>query len=59
MIQLSPSISSLSFKPNITQSDLVSLPEVTSVIHPENNSIRMNPMNMNLQGINTVRIYIS
>jgi uncharacterized Zn-finger protein len=53
MIQLSPSISSLSFKPNITQSDLVSLPEVTSVIHPENNSIRMNPMNMNLQGINT------
>jgi len=51
MIQLSPSISSLSFKTNIKQSDLVSLPEITSIIHPQNNFIRMNHIDMNSQEI--------
>jgi len=51
MIQLSPSISSLSFKTNIKQSDLVSLPEITSIIHPQNSFIRMNHIDMNSQEI--------
>lgn len=54
MIQLSPSISSLSFKTNIKQSEL---PEISSIINPqENNFIDMNHIDINNQGINTVII---
>jgi uncharacterized Zn-finger protein len=53
MIQLSPSISSLSFKANIKQSELVLLPEMTSIIPPQQNTlINMNHIDMNSQGIN-------
>jgi hypothetical protein len=59
MIQISSSISSLSFQTNINQSDFVSLPEITSVIHPQqNNFITMNHADMNSQGINRVSVYI-
>jgi hypothetical protein len=55
MIQLSPSISSLSFKKNIKQTDIVSLPPLTSIIHPQQNyMIKMD--HINTQGIGVVSI---
>jgi len=52
MIPLSSSISSLSFKTNIKQSESVSLPEFTSITQSQqNNFIRMNHLDMNSQGI--------
>jgi hypothetical protein len=59
MIPLSPSISSLSFKTNIKQSESVSLPEITSIMQSQqNNFIKMNHLDMNSQGISIVNIYI-
>ncbi|CAF0783817.1 unnamed protein product [Adineta steineri] len=50
MIQLSSSISSLSFKTNIKQAEEVLLPEVTSILYSQqNSSIKINNNNMNTQ----------
>jgi len=59
MIQLSSSISSLSFKTNIKPTEVVLLPDITSVIHPPPNTlIRMSSNDMNTEGIGFVSIYI-
>ncbi|CAF2446554.1 unnamed protein product [Rotaria sp. Silwood2] len=55
MIQLSSSISSLSFKTNIKQTEIVSLPETKSTIHTQqSNLIRMNHIDRTTQNINAI-----
>ncbi|CAF0930568.1 unnamed protein product [Rotaria sordida] len=53
MIQLAPSISSLSFKTSIKQSEAISLPETKPIIHSQQSSlIRMNHTDKTTQEIN-------
>ncbi|CAF3426347.1 unnamed protein product [Rotaria sp. Silwood1] len=55
MIQLSSSISSLCFKTNLKQTEIVSLPETKPIMHPqENNLIRMNHTDKTTQGIDAI-----
>jgi hypothetical protein len=59
MIQLSPSISSLSFKANINQTEKVLLPGITSIIRPhQNHLIKMNHFDMNTKEIKMVSVDI-
>lgn len=57
MIQLSSSISSLSFKSNTKHNEFISLPEVTSITHTQENHLNnINHIDMNSQEMDTVII---
>ncbi len=56
MIQLSPSIAPVNLKTHLNHSNFKSLPEITSIIHQQNNFIKTNNIEMNSQGIGFVSV---